>query len=566
MTIPENRIIQSKGLGDTIGDIVESFNLDLTSNYGAIRLNGVKQSSVLDGVLNNPVGFALFNNSYYFICDDYLFKGGTNPSQDFEVFQNESTIRESYSDIKVFNENLYVSCSGSIFFSDGLTWTETATALTTSVHLMEVFGNRLYVTEDKTKVWSINTSNTLSTSGVYTLDLGLSPEWNITTLKAIGNYLFIGLLNENTGEGMVCKWNGAAENILVEKINIPAGVIAGTVLDNILYIIDTEGILKKYAGNSFVEVARLFKKKEFYFDGANGFSNRRYIHPNGIQTTQNGTIVFLLSNKLENIADYENTIPSGIYEWDKNIGIYHKYSINTDNDCGQQRISEAGALYVQKPTTPLLAQNGSLIFGATYYTDATSTTSGVFYNDTNDTVEKCGYFTTTFKMSDTQDTWQKIYATYKKLKNSISKIVLKYRTEEHTPTEATITWTDINKFTTTTDLSDYSIGDEVQGIQGNGSGRLAHITSITLDGSTYTVVLDDNFGESNTIPGTTAKVLVDKWIKAGTTTFDEQKQFKEFPISLENTSPIIQLKVFMEFNGKEELYKLKIINNKDVKQ
>ena len=51
ITIPKNTILKSKGLGDTIGDIIESFNLDLSENYGAIRTTRTKKVTVSDGVL-----------------------------------------------------------------------------------------------------------------------------------------------------------------------------------------------------------------------------------------------------------------------------------------------------------------------------------------------------------------------------------------------------------------------------------------------------------------------------------------------------------------------------------
>ncbi len=57
----------------------------------------------------------------------------------------------------------------------------------------------------------------------------------------------------------------------------------------------------------------------------------------------------------------------------------------------------------------------------------------------------------------------------------------------------TATWTDTDSFTTTLDLSDAQVGDEIEIIAGVGSGHIAHISSLSDSSGTWTVNLDEAF-------------------------------------------------------------------------
>jgi len=582
-TIPNNKILQSKGLGDTLGDIVSSFNLDLSSNYGAVKTNRMKKvlSTTNLTELNIPLAFAKLADIYYLISSDSIFKGGNAPSDTF-AWVDPFTIggigvENGTSDMKVFNNFIYVSEQTGIvkITSAGVFDRVVSSGLTSSPHLMEVLNSgavsRLYITDNYSKIRSINTSNVLTSDGqAYSLNLNLDTSWTITSIKKANSLLWIGLLNTENGSGMVINWDGASADARNATFELPSGVVAGTVLDNTFYIIDTQGIIKKYAGSAFTEVTRIPKKNMNFFSGAISANNSRFVHPNGMTVTDRGTILINISNLLGIGSEvYEDSVPSGIWEYDSNVGLYHKYGLGisdvggtTLNDYGQQRISNAGAVFFNKPVSAASTDNGILLAGCTYWLSATSTpTYGVFCDDTLDTTQKWGYFISSFMLSETEDVWQKIYTTYKKLNNTTDKIIVKYRTEDETPTTASITWTDIDRFTTVTDISAYGVGDEIQVIQGTGSGKSAHIKEIV--GSTY--ILDDNFPTA--VIGLTAKVNLEHWIKAGTFAgYDEMKQLKAFTLASKNTSPFIQIKVCMQFTGKNELYKLRIINNKEVKE
>lgn len=570
ITIPQNRIIKSKGY-ENFGDIYNSFGLDLSSNLGSIRATRIIQNTSIGLNLENiPIAFVFFNNIYMMLQDGSVWYGGTQPSDDFNDNEGEPSDGHwvtSYSDMIIFNGYVYISGHDKLSksSSDGKTFAEVGSSLTTSTpHLMEVFKNRLYITDNYKTVVSINTSDTLVAVGsAYALDLNLGSEWTITTIKKSGDLLYIGCLNTLNGSGRVYTWDGSALDAK-SSYELQAGVMAGCVLDNVHYIIDAQGVIKKYAGNSYVEVARIPKQNPNFFKGVNTKTNSRFIHPNGMQTTDDGKILILIDNSIENIGN-DDSVPAGIWEYDKDIGLYHKYAISNTNDLGQTRLYNVGALYTGKTSSPSSTDGGLIICGADILTTSSNSThtSGIFYDDSLDTVAKYGSFTSTKLFTDNiQDEWQKIYAIYKKFTNSLSKIVVKYRTEDFELTEATITWTDIDRFTTTDDISSYVAGDDVQILQGRGSGQSSTIKSISVDSGTYTVILEDNYPV--VVIGYTAKANLGKWIKAGTVTSLDERQFKELIVSSKRTSPFIQLKVSLFFYGKDELQRLEIISNKNI--
>jgi len=263
-TIPNNIILKSKGLGDTIGDIQESFSLDLSSNLGAIRTNRMKSIPFGNPTISGkPLAFCSYATKYYTITDNEIWKGGEHPSDSFTNVEQENDIDIGNSDMKVFNNKVYISGSTTVMsLTTGTSTDVISSGLTASPHLMEVMGARCYITDNFTKVRSFSTSDVLTTDGTQfniTLD-GLNPaEWTITTIKNNGGLLWIGLLNVYTGKGKMYSWNGSSIDSPNSIFDLEAGVISSTVLDNILYFIDTHGSLKKYAGNSFVEVAKLSK-------------------------------------------------------------------------------------------------------------------------------------------------------------------------------------------------------------------------------------------------------------------------------------------------------------------
>jgi hypothetical protein len=338
-----------------------------------------------------------------------------------------------------------------------------------------------------------------------------------------------------------------------------------TVNNDIPYIMDARAILRKYSGTGFDEVGRLPIQTKLY--GTIDNTNDRYIHPNGMAVTKNGTILAFVNNLVgDTAATIPENFPSGIWEWADGYGFTHKQALTynryndptTVTDWGQNRVSVVGGLALDFDN-----QNAGLVtpmVGATYYTDASTTTSGIFIENTVNTVQKKGYFVTTFFFSnEIQDKWERLWATYKKLASASDSLVFKYRLYEENPVEASITWTSTTTFTTTTDVSAYT-GYEVEVIQGTGSAGCSHITSIANNAGTYTVTVDSAYTGATG----TAKARFQKWNKLNPAPGDSTiRSYLQAAIGGNNIR--IQLKGCLTWTGDGEFYKVAIFSNEDIK-
>lgn len=134
--------------------------------------------------------------------------------------------------------------------------------------------------------------------------------------------------------------------------------------------------------------------------------------------------------------------------------------------------------------------------------------------------ENRGYFVTTRLMSgQLQEQWNKIFIKHSELITDLDKIIVKYRTTKDTPltyikgsSDGLITWSDTDTFTTTdTQWANVVAGDEVEIIQGAGSGYLVHISSISEAGGTYTVNLEESI--KNISASDTGRAIASRWTK-----------------------------------------------------
>lgn len=570
---------------DILGDLESSFNLDLTSNEGAIRTTRMK--GALTGTfasLGLFVGFENYDGELYAISNK-LYKGGRTGSETWSAVASSPSFVEETTDIKNFNNALYLTRktkgeTSTLYIDkyDG-SWSvaDSKASVLDGSCLLETYADNLYISAEGNKVWSLNTSDVLSTTGTATLDLGLSLDWVITSLNAGTDRLWISLTNISSGKGLVYEWNGQSENDPSTSYSLDEGVLSGVIKDNRLHVITNTGRLLVFNGGSFTELSRL-PLYGMTLENMDSRLNERWIVSNGM-TTDGENILINIGNAPESFnIETPYRLPSGVWEYSTNTGLYHKYSYSlsstsdtTFSDYGQfasSRSDISGGIYFHKSRGIYsYDNNGQVISGARLkeYPSIGTSNTGIFTDDTIDTTPKWGYLVTTKIMSDgISDKWQKFYTVYKELLDSTDKIVVKYKTKEDIPTQIDLTWVDTESFTTTDDISDYEIGNEVQIISGTGSGKSAHITSISENSGTYTVVLDDTFTGATG----SAEAFLEKWIKLGEITQgnNTKEQFMGHTIAQDNISPWIKFKVSIGFTGQGEIYKFRIINKTTVNE
>lgn len=558
---------------DIFGSLWSTFNIDLTNNPGRTQVSPrllINTKSADVTTLGVPVGFKYFDGRIWTVAGTRVFSNSGVVNGNFTEdasgsAQTDYTSDES--DIELFNGKLYVTSTDALVSKSTAAgaWSVNGTALSTgTAHMMTTYGDRLYVTNLTSKIYSINTSDTMATSGAYTLSFTNSSSNVISFLRSSSNRIWIGTINQNGGKGAVHEWDGSATQVSKTYRLRASGALACVIKDDIPYIMDTNGVLSKWNGATFQEVARLPIKKKFLLLATDTDNVDRFIHPNGMTVVEDKILILVRNTIGDDGRTINENFPSGVWEYSEENGLYHKYSLSyhtilsgSVTDYGQNRLSQVGAISDMKLENDASNANGILLVGAQYYTDATSTAQAIWIDDTVDTTQKYGYFVTTKIVSaNLQDSWNKIYARFKELLSATDKVIVKYRTEEEDPTEVTITWTnDTNIFTTSGDISGYAVGDEVEVTQGQGSGKCAHITKITLIGSAYEVELDENF--TGATISSTAKARFQHWKKCGVETLQDVS-FHEYIIGAE--SVWIQFKVCMQFTGKNELYDLLLVN------
>lgn len=496
------------------------------------------------------------------------------------------TFSSFLSDLKAFNDRLWVTATDALYsksIADGSLsdiWIRRDTLTSSTPHNMAYFKkfNSLYYKDTNTSIKSIDSSDVVSSSGNFFIDLG--SVGFITSLVAGSNIIWVGTQRINITSsvkdsglnGSILQWDGFSSQISNEFLLPSSGCLALTILDDIPYAIDSDGRLLKFTGYSFKEVARLpIGNKKLTLATGSASTNGRFIHFNGIQATENNTILVLINNLNQDaLGSVNENLPSGVWECDLATGNFtHKHSLtlksrasSTVSDYGQNRILSAGALKVNTLMSNSVNGRSSLVCGANFYTDGSTSKSGIFIDSPSDATtdnegQKRGYFVTTWiDSAEVTENFTRLWAKYRKLLNTDDKLIFKYRLDEETPVEADITWLTTVKFTTSVDVSAYN-GYEAEILQGTGSGSCNNITDVSVNAGIYTVTLED---EVPNISGT-AKARFQKWIKLGEIS-GQVNSYGEIAIAKADTR--IQIKGVLEFTGDDEFHRMTVSSTEQI--
>lgn len=574
----ENIDLLQLNTSTVLGDFAGTFNCDLYNNKGKIRVSPRGMfNTATDDV---PIAIKPFiyqgTPTWAILAGRYVYFISATPNQNpSNTFTKDATAGSPtiggliYSDMEIFNNKLYVTGSStSVYVYDGTAWTNfVGLTSNTSLHLFCVYNNRMYCTDTNVNIISWDISNSVSTIGNQnTITVATAGVFNttITFMRVAQNRIFIGTESNISGKSYIYIWDGISPTIFDKTIEVKSnGVLSCVVMDDIPYVMDTRGFLMKYNGANFEEIARLPIYNRRILQSGIQLSNGNYIHANGM-TVSWGRINILINNATD--VGIEPYCPSGIWEYDPSVGLYHKTSFTntsvattTITDYGQNYVTSVGALvdaniYSNQPTF-----SGNLLFGG-----HTVFGTGIFTNDSLNTTQKWGYIISPEMYSQSiESMWGMLYARYRQLLNSADEIVLKYRSIIDIPQELGITWINTSSFTAASSIVaiGYAIGDEVEIVQGYGGGKSAHITSISVNG--LTIGLDDTFTGVGT---NTATARFTKWKKLGTITPTTtlKPQFSKFSFPINNNDTKVQLKVCMQFLGNDELEQLQIVEKPEV--
>ena len=600
-------------LGDKLGlgDLWSSFNLNLSKKLGSLLVSGRMLLNISEDddadLTTAPCAFKSFvstSNDIWTAAGAVMWSTSDGGSND--TFAQDATsstpvaLNSDQTDIAVYQSNMFVSQANTTlkYLNTSKAWGSATNTLANSsgLHQMTVFRalNRLYIVDDNAAGISVVSGTTITAVAAttqYTLnDLvegnGVSVGSKITCIASNTSRIGIGTLNRS---GSTCKfytWDGSLGGGGTygpnEEYNLDAsGILAVIVVDDVFTVFDTKGRLSQLNGGTFVEIARLPVDELPLKIPSVATGNP--VHYNGMSLVD-GNIEILINTQLwdTNGTIYEKC-PSGVWCYDRETKhFYHKRSLGhtkaagTIVEYGQSKLSAVGALAeVELLVTSSPAQgsvNGKILVGADYYTTATVVKSGIFYDDSADTLQKAFSFTTQKIYSQDLESksltglWKWIYMVLgRRLLTSTDKIVFKARNREDTPSEATITYVNTTSFTVTLASTDNTlvVGDEVEILQGVGAGRCAHITAISgAHAASQTITVDETITGATT---QTAKARFQSWKKvfSFTQSDDSARDVLDSPIdqSQLGASPWFQIKCWGLFTGKNEIASLIISNS-----
>lgn len=618
--IPTDGKFSQPNRGDIFGNLKSTQNVDLRTNPGRLRLSPRmtvltkdNDASISNFVL--PIGFvnhvltgsqetmlmATGGGGYGVTGTGKIFTSNITPATTLGSFANLSgsaatnqptQINDAFSDIVSWNgkgsgavlattaiKRTYVSTYNAgheIYALEGSTWdnawySSTRSGLTlingAPVNMCPAFNGLLYIAQEYSLKYAPITGSIVSPSSVTDPNttqgtIHTLGKYVITWMRSSSDRIWVGLIEVANGSryshlgGYVAEWDGTGTAFnKIYKINAPCA-LSCTIVNDIPYIIDAYGVLKKLSSVGFIEVARLpVANQNIEMPGIyDMYNNSRWIHTRGMES--NGGLIYINVNNYVSAGVYVKDMPSGVWIFDtdnSSQGIVQRNSPCVDsNDYGQQGIQAAGAIF------PLRIISGNYLAGASYYSDDVTTQRyAVFYDDAATNTNKRGSFVTPFiSSSKLQDHWNEASYRFSTLPSG-DKIVGKYRTgkKANLPFIASITWTSTTTFTSTdTNFQYAAVGDEIEGFMGKGASSTAHISATSYSNPTYTITLEEAIGFSSG----TAKVKVDNFQKMGQGVISSNTANQD-ELKIGKTNANIQVKTEMRFTGDVEIDDLTIM-------
>jgi hypothetical protein len=390
-----------------------------------------------------------------------------------------------------------------------------------------------------------NVVHSVDDSGVVVLNrLVLPDEYEVVWINDDGKFAYIGTRHIRGGDGLIFIWDGTSETYNYSRESGGSTTFCGRSKKGIMHTINDNGELLKFDGDQFSAIAELPYKeyKSLWYDGGTATTigaRNTVVRQNGMAVL-GGRINVLIKASLDGDNYYPlPNFPSGIYEYDDEIGFYPKQCLSawdgdTDNndDFGQPAIYDVGALVKTGETD----QDQDFITGGRVGNVETASQSQIMVPATHGSATSInrGYFITT-KIQGYQSFksfWSRLQMAFRKFESTSHGISIKYRTET-TPTltsgekdylNLTVTWIGYDSVShlqlfriNDANGANLVVGDEVEVIRGEGAGTMAHITSITNDsGNIYSIYIDEDIYWPVT-PTQISPVRVMRWKRLGST-------------------------------------------------
>jgi hypothetical protein len=557
-TIPNNKgQIRQVNSGDLFGELHETFNIDLTSSEGKIKVSKklipvIVESASID--ISSGIFDVLIWDGAYYLVGEEVFKCSVNSDPtDSSNWSEVTGIAEldGVSNTAVpFDGKLLMSHKRTASIGDILSWDGSSDDddwwtsiiggdnLTASTPLvLEVVQSQketLFVT-DNNKIHYVETGGTPKT---VTLDSG---KVACCFAPGLSGAMWAGTYSADSGTAYVYEMyvGEVVGSTPVYRQAYPINALAVLAIwmrDNIPYIITERGEIQVFNGAGF-EVAESFPFR-FNSTGVSGVragliqdSNRaRPIHPRGVKVHNDSVYV---SINTKGIADSDfpadNRSHTGVWEFNmKTRVLNHRFSYaHTSSDYGSLNVDQA---------YPILITDNEYTFIMAGSENESSETA--LYMNSSSTPQ--GWFVTPEISSGTiTDAYEAVYHKAKTL-TSGEEIVTQYRTSKRDTIKLEVSWVNTTTCTTTGDLSNADQEDLIRIVSGKSAGDYANIVTIVPSANTYTIQVDKEIGEV----GTSSFIYCDNFKKDDDTYTTEDGEYKK--LGGYGVNPWIQFIVFLK--------------------
>lgn len=365
---------------DLYGNISVTKNINF-DNEGYLALSNsprLAMDNSIDSDFDNPSAIIFSPNHGYFV-----------PTWD-NAFQVDERVLSSYptqvtdtgipstdieSDVVWFGGLMPLSQDTDLdYYTPGTdTWTDTNISLTGSgQHPIENF-----LSLSALAVANVNTvklyANPLTATPTLITTLNILADFEITGMKYLNQNLYIATRNIYGGHAFLYVWNGsgsAAQQAYEVDSNI---IFSLTVHKGSIVLLTGQGELLQFTGGGFKHLDAF---PIFYTDRALTDTNNIGNYKNIMKS--NGDVLYILFNDSSNSIRLTNQ-PDGVWCYDEDVGLYHKYSLS-NSLVNVQTIATSA---VNTTTDQITVSSPALPTGTeVYYRDAGGTVLAGLTNET----------------------------------------------------------------------------------------------------------------------------------------------------------------------------------------
>jgi len=533
--------------GNYLGNLWQTFNIDLETNSGRARLaNKMRRFSTTDiiykwilsdadltlrwwGLTGNTLVISANNNPTSAYADDTL---ASTPTTTHDMIIHEAANGEDRLVVTTATGIAILNRTGAANVWTADWWTGVGTlnqaALVSGYHPIARL-QRLVAVGD-----TVNAAGARR-AVIHTIDendnvvnsrLLFPATYSIRLIITTSDRFWFGLVPDRfgddsamRGQAMIIEWDGFS--LTYRKEHFLAGVspLTGFVVDDVPYFVDNLGFIYQYSGGGFKEVQRFpiyesniqfdprsrVAGQESGIDYYGSFVDRELVFFNvgaPIRSIVGSTDLTGGSRRMRSGVWIFNTKTKNLYH---NMGMGEHATAGTDVNYGDSPYNIPGGIMRAIGTVPdkqIIASANVLTGGTTWRTNSQA---GIYqeiygHNRASNAGRNRGYFITPYiPIEEIEAIWSGLWAKFKRLINSTEdRIIVKWRTldplrdtdgNDDSPIQAQGTWVSTTTFTCAVPTG-VAVGDEVEILSGDNAGCLFNITTLsaTPDGSTSITV------------------------------------------------------------------------------